>query len=63
MKYFPSIWFQGLYSFLNNNLLSVRLTRGNNSKGLPKFVSHMKNCVGKWLTEKVLSKKKDNGWF
>ena len=58
---FPDIWFKGIYGFLdNNNLLSVKFTRGNDmihlgSRGLAKFVSHMKNCV--FLKEKILREK------
>ena len=50
---FPDVWFQGIYSFLDNQgLLSIKLTRDNdkihlNHKGIAKLVTYMKTCVFK----------------
>ena len=48
---FPDIWFQGIYSFVDNKgLLHYRLTRENDqihlsSRGIAKLVTYMKICV------------------
>ena len=48
---FPGIWFQGIYSFVDNNgLLSSRLVRQNDKvhlgpKGIAKLMTYMKTCV------------------
>ena len=49
--YFPDIWYEGIYSFLDNNgLLSKNLARGEDkihlgSKGIAKLVRYIKTCV------------------
>ena len=48
---FPDIWFQGIYSFVDNKgLIHARLTRENDqihlsSLGIAKLVTYMKICV------------------
>lgn len=48
---FPDVWFQGIYSFLDNKgMLSLSLTRENDKihlgpKGIARLVTYMKVCV------------------
>ena len=50
---FPDVWYQGIYSFLDNQgLLSIKLTRENdkihlNDRGIARLVTYMKTCVFK----------------